>query len=104
MEILLPLLRIINIDDMRTKIIKIGNSLGIIIPAKILKKLSMHEKDTISIELRGPRLIIESVATKEDPFAALPKTGWFCDSRDSWAIADELHKSRVNSRALTIRT
>lgn len=98
MEILLPLLRLINLDDMRTKIIKIGNSLGIIIPAKILKKLSMREKDDIVIELRGPRLIIESVATKEDPFAALPKTGWFKDSRDSWAIAEDLHNSRVNNR------
>ena len=98
MEILLPLLRLINLDDMRTKIIKIGNSLGIIIPAKILKKLALREKDEIAIELRGPRLIIESAATKEDPFAALPKTGWFNDSRDSWAIAEELHNSRVNNR------
>ncbi|MBP5567187.1 MAG: AbrB/MazE/SpoVT family DNA-binding domain-containing protein [Bacteroidales bacterium] len=98
MEILLPLLRIKNLDDMRTKIIRIGNSLGIIIPAKILKKLSLQEKDTIAIEMRGPRLIIESAATKDDPFAALPKTGWFSDSRDSWAIAEELHDSRVNNR------
>lgn len=92
------MLRIKNLDDMRTKIIRIGNSLGIIIPAKILKKLSLQEKDTIAIEMRGPRLIIESAATKDDPFAALPKTGWFSDSRDSWAIAEELHDSRVNNR------
>lgn len=92
------MLRIKNLDDMRTKIIRIGNSLGIIIPAKILKKLSLQEKDTIAIEMRGPRLIIESAATKDDPFAVLPKTGWFSDSRDSWAIAEELHDSRVNNR------
>lgn len=98
MEIVIPLPHIINTDDMRAKIIKIGNSLGVIIPAKILKELSLHESDTIAMELRGPRLILESAATMNDPFSALPKTGWFSDSRDSWAIANELHDSRINNR------
>ena len=98
MEFVIPLPHILKTDDMRSKITRIGNSLGIIIPSKVLKSLSLHENDSIVMELCGPRLILESADTADDPFSALPKTGWFRDSRDSWTIADELHDSRINNR------
>ena len=41
---------------------------------------------------------MDDMRENKDSFAALPKTGWFSDSRDSWAIANELHDSRINNR------
>ena len=98
MEILLPSLRIIESFDMRAKIIKIGNSLGIIIPHKILKQLLLKESDELELELRGPRLIMEPVGVANNPFAILDHGGWYDDPRDSWVIAEELRSSRVDSR------
>lgn len=98
MEYVIPLPHIIDSEDMRSKIIRIGNSLGIIIPSKVLKEMSLKESDILALEMRGDRIIIESLATASDPFASLPKGGWYNDPRDSWEIADELHASRVNSR------
>ena len=69
MEILLPSLRIIESFDMRAKIIKIGNSLGIIIPHKILKQLSLKESDELELELidfGAEEVFEETVVDKDD--------------------------------------
>lgn len=46
---------------MATQIRKIGNSVGAIIPAVLLKKVGLAEGDTIDISEEGGRLIIQSV-------------------------------------------
>lgn len=94
MEIVLPLPRIINTDDMRSKITRIGNSLGIIIPSKILKEMSLKEKDVVSMELRGPRLVIGSVQTIEDPFAPISHGGWHDNPEEADALLRDIEESR----------
>ena len=86
--------RIINTDDMRSKITRIGNSLGIIIPSKILKEMSLKEKDVVSMELRGPRLVIGSVQEIEDPFAAISHGGWYDNPEEADEIMREIEESR----------
>ncbi|WP_374111097.1 AbrB/MazE/SpoVT family DNA-binding domain-containing protein, partial [uncultured Porphyromonas sp.] len=44
---------------MRTKIIKIGNSCGIIIPSGVLKTLGVAEKSSVSITLSGDGMTIK---------------------------------------------
>ena len=43
---------------MEANIIKIGNSRGIIIPAEILKKMSLSEGNTVSLTMDGDTLVI----------------------------------------------
>ncbi len=44
-------------------------------------------------------LLTESPTTDDrNPFDAISKGGWYEDIRDSHAISDDLHKSRVNGR------
>ena len=94
MEIVLPSPHIIKNDDMRSKITRIGNSLGIIIPSKILKEMSLKEKDVVSMELRGPRLIIGSVQEIEDPFAAISHGGWYHNDEEVDAFLKDIEESR----------
>ncbi|MBO4426953.1 MAG: AbrB/MazE/SpoVT family DNA-binding domain-containing protein [Bacteroidales bacterium] len=79
---------------MRSKITRIGNSLGIIIPSKILKEMSLKEKDEVSLELHGPRLVIGSVQDIEDPFAPISRGGWYDDPRETREIIDEIYSMR----------
>lgn len=49
---------------MRTKIIKIGNSCGIIIPSGALKTLGVAEKSSVSISLSGDGMTIKKSPTR----------------------------------------
>ena len=77
-------------------IIKIGNSCGIILPAKVMKEMGVKERDVLSIRVTGgeARLVQENV----DPFEAISSGGWYDDARDAHEIADELYAGRVNQR------
>ena len=92
--------------DMTTKIIPIGNSRGIVIPASILKKLSLKEKDELMIQIQDGQIVLTAVTPEfsgpfTGPFAELAR---FApdpeDKRDALEIARELHDSRVNSREI----
>lgn len=52
---------------MEAKIIKVGNSKGIIIPAKFLKLIGLEEKVTIQID--GEKMVIT-------PAKSTPRQGW----------------------------
>ncbi len=80
---------------MTTSIIKIGNSSGVIIPSRILKRMDLKMKDTVRISYEAGRVVI---SRERDPFEAISKGGWYDDPRDSHAISDDLHKSRINDR------
>lgn len=43
---------------METTIIKIGNSKGIIIPAEILKRMALAEKNSVTLTLEGDTLLV----------------------------------------------
>lgn len=60
--------------DMYGKIIKIGNSKGVIIPSSLLKELSLGEKDEVKFRLENNTLVI----TKQEPYTG-PFTGPFAD-------------------------
>lgn len=55
-----------------SSILKIGNSCGIIIPAKILRSLSLSEKDTVILSENGGCLTLKKqTAAEKTPFSAL---------------------------------
>ena len=60
---------------MTANIIKIGNSKGVIIPASMLKKLSLHNGDEIVLNIEDDKLVIrknmEFTGPFTGPFAAL---------------------------------
>ena len=91
MEILLPLAHIVNNADMRGKIIRIGNSLG--------NKMALKEKDIVSMELHGSRLVVGSVQEIEDPFSAISCGGWYENPEE----ADELLRDIEESRRISTR-
>ncbi len=62
---------------MITKLIRIGNSRGIVIPAKILKKYGVDDNATVSLEEEDGRLYL-SFSKEEEPFTG-PFTGPFKD-------------------------
>ena len=51
---------------MTTNIIQIGNSKGIILPAELLKQLSLSLKSVVNISLEGDNIVIK----------AQPRQGW----------------------------
>jgi len=71
-------------EEMKSRIIRIGNSRGIIIPAAFLKALALNEKDRVEFSLENGRLIIEADKAEEfngpftGPFSSLPyvENGW----------------------------
>ncbi len=52
---------------MEAKIIKVGNSKGIIIPSKFLKLIGLEEK--VAIEIEGEKMIITAAKS-------IPREGW----------------------------
>ena len=61
---------------MKTSIINVGNSQGIIIPAAILKKLNIYSKSEVDISIDNDTIIIKTKPRKgwEELFAAATKT------------------------------
>ena len=82
----------------KTNIIKIGNSRGIVIPAKLLGRMNMNLHDSVQLEIENGRLVVSPAATAEDPFASISKGGWFDDPRDSHQISEELNTWRISTR------
>ncbi len=92
---------------MKTTVIRIGNSRGIVIPAALLKKLGIKEGARVLLEEIDGKLIL-SFDEPEEPFTG-PFTGPFkalanLKDDDSWGgddplgYAQKLHDSRVNTR------
>lgn len=88
--------------DASGTIIRIGNSNGVIIPARMLKALSFAEKDRIIISERDGGLLImknESQA-QETVFSALDKwaedQGYDSDVRSALEYANDIRVSRRN--------
>lgn len=44
---------------MKSKIIKLGNSAGIIIPAHILEESGLHRDDTVDVIVKNAHIVIE---------------------------------------------
>lgn len=82
----------------KTNIIRIGNSRGIVIPGKLLKSLNLDVKDSVEVEIADGKVVLSPAAAKADPFAAISKGGWFDDPRNAHEISDELYAGRVNTR------
>ena len=80
---------------LKTNIIRIGNSRGIVIPGKLLARLGLDIKDTVNLDLENGKLIVSAV---KDPFAVISCGGWYTDPRDSHDINDELYSGRINTR------
>ncbi len=82
---------------MEATIIRIGNSEGVRIPAKMLKACSLKHGDSVNITACGNRIIIEV----NNPFAELndihPE-----DTRDALEIAASLRGSRANTRTFEL--
>lgn len=72
--IALSLPKIDSYMDKFGKIIKIGNSCGLIIPAQMMKELSLGEHDNVKLRLDNRSLVI----TKQEPYTG-PFTGPFAD-------------------------
>lgn len=83
---------------MKTKIIKVGNSKGVVIPGKMLRMLNLDVSDTVSILVNDGVLTITPAVDEEDPFAAISRGGWFEDTRDAHDISEELYSGRLNTR------
>ena len=82
----------------KTNIIRIGNSRGIVIPGKLLKSLNLDVKDSVEVEIADGKVVLSPAAAQADPFAAISKGGWFDDPRNAHEISDELYAGRVNTR------
>ncbi|MBO4595654.1 MAG: AbrB/MazE/SpoVT family DNA-binding domain-containing protein [Bacteroidales bacterium] len=86
---------------MKTSIIKIGNSKGLIIPSSVLKDLKIDEKDRLELTVEGKRLVVrkeeEFTGPFTGPFARLVRSSetWGGDV-DAAVVADALRKSRKN--------
>ena len=61
----------------KTQILRIGNSKGVILPASILRELSLSERDDLDISTEGGKIIL-SPLPKETPFTG-PFTGPFAE-------------------------
>ncbi len=64
---------------MKTNIINIGNSQGIILPALLLRQLNLSFKSTVQVEIQDGNLII-----KPDP-----RQGWAEAAKQMNAAADD---------------
>ncbi|TYT74415.1 AbrB/MazE/SpoVT family DNA-binding domain-containing protein [Desulfobotulus mexicanus] len=53
---------------MRTQVRKIGNSLGSIIPASLIRQLNLREGSEIDMKEDGGRIILEPVKGSQKPF------------------------------------
>ena len=61
---------------MTTKLISIGNSRGIVIPAKLLKKYKVEDNASVSLEEENGRIYIKFSPAQEEPYSG-PYTGPF---------------------------
>jgi hypothetical protein len=88
--------------DTTVNIIRIGNSLGMILPSKILKRLGLGEKDKLSVNITSETItmtILDKNESLNNPFSAISKGGWYgMDETEASTLSDFLHDSRVDSK------
>ncbi len=63
---------------MKTNIIQIGNSKGIILPSDILRKLRLSLKSAVNVSVKGESIVIRSE----------PRQGW-ADAFKQYALSGE---------------
>ena len=92
---------------MTTKLIKIGNSRGIVIPSSILKEMELKEKDNLLIHTEEHKIILSVIADDftgpfTGPFAQLATSApvWGGEGKDAMEVAREFHDARVNTREI----
>lgn len=84
---------------MTTKLISIGNSRGIVIPAKLLKKYKVEDNASVSLEEENGRIYIKFSPAEEEPYTG-PYTGPFKalapfkDMEDPWGGEDAVEYVR----------
>jgi hypothetical protein len=86
----------------KTQIMRIGNSRGVILPAGILRELSLSERDNLDIRTENGKIIL-SPEPKDEPFTG-PFTGPFAElsgdpslwggTMSAIEYEDELRRSR----------
>jgi len=64
---------------MKTNIINIGNSQGIILPAMLLKQLKLSNKSTVELEVNDGKIIIKPE----------PRQGWAEAAKQMHAAGDD---------------
>lgn len=92
---------------MTAPLIRIGNSKGLILPANLLKALSISERDELSIAVHNGGILIKKISPseKKTPFSALDQwnemNGFIGNDslEESLEYADGLRKSRRNKLA-----
>lgn len=91
-----------------TRILRIGNSRGVIIPAEVLRELSLSETDRLDISTENGRIVL-SAATGEEEFMG-PFTGPFAElsgdptlwggTMSAVEYEDELRRGRHNVKEM----
>lgn len=92
---------------MTASVIRIGNSKGLILPANLLKSLSISERDELSISEHDGGILIKKIvpSEKKTPFSALDEwneMNGFLENdslEDALEYAAELKKTRHNKPA-----
>jgi len=64
---------------MKTNIVQVGNSIGVILPSNLLKKLNLSLKSSVNIEIDGESIIIRPE----------PRQGWAEAAMQMHAIEDD---------------
>ena len=81
----------------KTQILKIGNSKGIILPAGILKELSLSERDSLDIRTEDGKVILSK--TPEEECFTGPFTGRG-GTMSAVEYEDELRRGRHNVKEM----
>ena len=86
----------------KTQVLRIGNSKGVILPAGVLKELSLSERDSLDIRTEDGKIILSK--TPEDECFTGPFTGPFAElsgEKELWGgtmtaveYEDELRRGR----------
>ena len=81
-------------------IIKIGNSLGVILPAKVIRKLGVKEKDSLALDAVDGKVTLTADLSKASPFEAISKGGFYDSDIDPYAFSEMLVKTRGKSKSM----
>ena len=81
-------------------IIKIGNSLGIILPSKVLRKLGAKERDKLELNAMDGRVVLTSNVSSKNPFSAISKGGFYDSDIDPHAFSEMLRETRGKAKPI----
>lgn len=82
-------------------VIRIGNSLGVILPSKVLNELGADEKAVLTLTAEDGKVTLSPVVTrKKDPFAAISKGGFYDSDIDPYEFSDMLVKTRGEAKPI----